>query len=75
MNYCIFTIFPSVKVKTYWGNKTYWRLLQNHYITLSNTVLKNDLIYTHIFNEQAKYSSITQNFFISLQPSNRLLQL
>jgi hypothetical protein len=65
MSYCIFTIFPEVKGKTYWGNKTYWRLLQNHYITLSNIVLKNDLIYTlidsmnrqNIFRLCAKISS------------------
>jgi hypothetical protein len=46
--------FPGVKVEPYWKNDNYWRLLQNHCITLSNIVLKY-LNYTPIgFSGQAK---------------------
>ncbi len=30
----VFAIFPTVKLKTYWRNNIYWRIIQNCFITL-----------------------------------------
>jgi len=69
-----FSVFPAVSVKTYWrNNSTYWWLLQNHCITLSNSVLKCSQLHSYRFLWKGKtHSRAHKNFFISLWPSSRL---
>ncbi len=69
-----FSVFPAVSVKTYWrNNSTYWRLLQNHCVTLSNSVLKCSQLHSYRFLWKGKTCSRAhKNFFISLWPSSRL---
>jgi hypothetical protein len=77
LSYCI-AHSPSVKGEKYWRNSKYWRLFQNHYITLSfSTLFHNDLIQTPIdFCEQAtRIRRPRKVFYISLRPLNRLLQV